>query len=43
MEKFAVIGYPIKHSKSPQIHNAGFQEFNLEAEFEAVEVKPEDL
>ncbi len=43
MKKFAVIGYPIKHSKSPQIHNAGFQEFNIEAEFEAIEVKPENL
>ena len=43
MKKFAVIGYPIKHSKSPQIHNAGFQEFNLEADFEAVEVAPENL
>lgn len=43
MKKFAVIGYPLDHSKSPQIHEAGFQEFDIEASFEKVEVKPEDL
>jgi len=43
MKKFAVIGYPIKHSKSPQLHRAGFQELDIDAEFEAVEVRPEDL
>lgn len=43
MKKFAVIGYPLGHSKSPQIHKAGFQEFDIEASFEAVEVKPDDL
>ncbi len=43
MKKFAVIGYPLEHSKSPQIHEAGFQEFDIEASFEKVEIKPEDL
>ncbi|MCF7906109.1 shikimate dehydrogenase [Candidatus Gracilibacteria bacterium] len=43
MKKFAVIGFPITHSKSPALHNAGFQEFQIEAEFEAIEVPPENL
>lgn len=43
MKKFCVIGYPIKHSKSPNLHNAGFREMHLDAEFTAVEVNPEDL
>ncbi len=43
MKKFASIGHPIGQSKSPQIHEAGFSEFNLEASFEAIDVKPEDL
>jgi len=43
MKKFCVIGYPIKHSKSPQIHHIWFDEFGIDAEFVAIEVKPEDL
>ncbi len=43
MKKFAVIGTPIAHSKSPALHEAGFNELGLEASFQAVEVVPEDL
>ncbi|MDH3325011.1 MAG: shikimate dehydrogenase, partial [Candidatus Peregrinibacteria bacterium] len=43
MKKFCVIGHPIKHSKSPVLHQAGFVEFELEAEFNAVDVAPENL
>jgi shikimate dehydrogenase len=43
MKKFAVIGYPISHSKSPALHEAGFNELSIDAEFSAIEVKPEDL
>ena len=43
MNRYCVIGYPIQHSKSPQLHIAGFEEMEIEAEFEAVEVKPADL
>jgi len=43
MKKFAVIGFPITHSKSPQLHQAGFQELEIDAEFEAIEVLPENL
>jgi len=40
---FAVIGYPIKHSLSPLIHNAWFKEKNLDCKYLAFEVKPENL
>ncbi len=43
MKKFAVIGYPIKHSKSPQLHEVGFSEMEIDASFEAIEVHPDNL
>jgi shikimate dehydrogenase len=43
MKKFAVIGHPIAHSKSPQLHEAGFADLNIEAEFAALDIRPEDL
>src|SRR6056297_869977 len=43
MKKFAVIGSPIAHSKSPALHEAGFNELAIEASFTAIEIKPEDL
>lgn len=43
MKRFAVIGFPVEHSKSPQLHEAGFQEFGIDATFEKIEVAPEDL
>ncbi len=43
MKKFAVIGYPIKHSKSPLLHEAGFNEMGIDASFEAIEVSPDEL
>ena len=43
MKKFAVIGSPIEHSKSPALHEAGFNELDIDAEFKAVAVAPESL
>ncbi len=43
MKKFAVIGHPINHSKSPALHQAGFAELEIDATFEAIDVKPEEL
>lgn len=43
MKKFAVIGHPIEHSRSPQLHEAGFIDFEIDAEFEAIDVAPEQL
>ncbi len=43
MKNFCVIGAPISHSKSPALHEAGFTELEIDAEFTAVEVAPDDL
>lgn len=40
---YAVIGYPLKHTLSPVIHNANFDELSIDADYYALEVKPEDL
>ncbi len=37
------MGYPIKHSLSPKLHNAAFRKLKVAAKYEAVEVKPHDL
>ncbi len=42
-KKFGVIGYPIGHSKSPVLHEAGFSEMEIEASFEPIEVHPDEL
>lgn len=42
-QHFAVIGDPINHSKSPQMHNAAFQDLHMDAEYSAVHVLPEEL
>ena len=39
----AVIGYPIKHSLSPKIHNTRLKECGLEGSYKALEVRPENL
>ncbi len=43
MQRFCVIGSPISHSKSPALHNAAFKALGIDAEYEAVEVKPGEL
>ena len=43
MLKFAVIGYPVKHSKSPAMQLAGFQVLGIDATYEKVEVAPGEL
>jgi len=42
-QHYAVIGDPIKHSKSPLMHNAGFAHLGLDAEYSAIHVKVEDI
>ena len=43
MLKFAVIGYPVKHSKSPAMQLAGFQALGIEATYEVRVDKPDAL
>ena len=40
---YAVIGYPVKHTLSPVIHNANFKALNIDADYKALEIKPEGL
>ncbi len=42
-KKACVIGYPISHSLSPVIHNYWLRKYNIEGEYTAIEVKPEEL
>ncbi|MGH1404198.1 MAG: shikimate dehydrogenase [Alphaproteobacteria bacterium] len=41
--KTAVIGHPIKHSKSPLIHNHWINEHGLSGEYTAIDIAPENL
>lgn len=38
-----VIGYPVRHSKSPLIHNYWLQKYNIDAVYDTFEIKPEEL
>ena len=42
-ELYAVIGSPIKHSRSPEIHNPLYDEMGLDRCYLAFHIKPEDL
>ncbi len=43
MDIYGIIGWPVKHSLSPAMHNAAFKELGIDARYEAIPVKPEDL
>jgi len=40
---YGLIGYPVKHSLSPLMHNAAFCARKINAEYKLFEIKPEDL
>jgi shikimate dehydrogenase len=43
MERYAVFGYPIKHSKSPSIHSAFARQTSQSMEYFAREISPENF
>ena len=40
---FALIGYPLGHSLSPQIHSELFKSADINADYKLIEIKPEKL
>lgn len=40
---FAVIGHPVEHSRSPQMHQAAYAALNLPYRYVAIAVPPQDL
>ena len=40
---YGVLGYPVKHSLSPVMHNAAFGHLKIDAEYKLFEVRPEAL
>ena len=43
MKQVGLIGYPVAHSRSPQMHNAAFQALAIDARYELWETPPEQL
>lgn len=43
MNKFGLIGYPLGHSLSAVIHEAGFKSLGVDATYDILETDPEDL
>jgi shikimate dehydrogenase len=43
VKKAFVIGYPIKHSRSPLIHGHWLEHYGIQGSYEAIEVAPADL
>ncbi len=43
MKRYGLIGYPVKKSLSPAMHNAGFKDLGIDAEYKLFEVEPSNL
>ncbi|NQZ69095.1 MAG: shikimate dehydrogenase, partial [Lentisphaeria bacterium] len=41
--RFGLIGFPVKHSVSPQMQMAGFKAMDIDASYELVEIDPANL
>lgn len=41
--KAAVLGHPVKHSKSPLIHNYWIKKYGLNGSYEAIDIMPQDF
>ena len=42
-EKYGLLGWPVKHSVSPQMQEAGFRAIGQDASYELIEVHPDKL
>ncbi len=40
---YGLIGYPVKHSLSPAMHMAAFKYYNIDAEYNLFEIRPDEL
>lgn len=40
---YGLIGFPVKHSLSPAMHNAAFKKLGIDAEYKLFEIKPDEL
>jgi len=40
---YGLVGFPVKHSLSPRMHNAAFSKLKINAKYKLFEVKPEEL
>ena len=43
MKKYAVLGRSLGHSLSPIMHNIAFKEYNIDAEYSAIEFEPDEF
>jgi len=43
MKLYGLVGFPVKHSLSPAMHNAAFKTLGIDAEYRLFEVCPDDL
>jgi shikimate dehydrogenase len=43
MQRFAVIGHPIAHSRSPDIHQAFAKQFNIDLEYGRIDAAPDNF
>ncbi len=41
--KYGIIGWPVKHSRSPQMQMSAFQALNIDARYDLIPIKPECL
>ena len=43
LKKYAVVGHPIQHSKSPVIHQHFASEFRIDLIYERIDISPDNF